>query len=242
MRRLIAVAALLMASSALAQMGPGSGDGSRGGGGPEGGRRGGGMGMHSGGPMMRSIKPIKREKLDKAVTGMFHQGDTNHDGLITLEELNAVFAARREVLIRARFERIDSDHNGTVSFGEFTAWQRQMGSAASSEDQLIAAPHGGPVSETIAPQTDDDAEGRALTMLIEPLSAMTIVSANVNYDAGMSLDELLAYERKRFDAADADKDGELSMDEMRSLRMSHEKRMPGRPGGDIFPCAAGDDC
>jgi len=167
------------------------------------------------------MKPLKRTSFDKAVTGMFRAADTNRDGTVTLDELRAVVAARRETIIRARFERIDADHDGSLSLSEFVAWQQHMGSAASSEDQRIID-RGGPVSETIEPDLGDKPGDRMLGMLIEPLSALAIVNANANYDAGVSLEELLAYEGKRFDAADTDGDGELSMDELRGP--------PGRPG------------
>jgi Ca2+-binding EF-hand superfamily protein len=174
------------------------------------------------------MKPIKREALDKAVTAMFRTADKNGDGLVTFEELKSVIEARRDARIKARFERIDSDHNGTISAAEFFAWQHDLGSVASSENQSVAD-IGGPVSETIAPDLDGDE--MALRRLIEPLSAMVIVNANTNYDNGVSLDELLAYERKKFDAADSDHDGTLTMEELRALEPRDRRGPEGGTGG-----------
>ncbi|MEN2709691.1 EF-hand domain-containing protein [Sphingomonas sp. NPDC092331] len=228
MRAAILGAALTLAAPAFAQMGPGGG-GFPGGGGPGGhGGRGGPPGGGPRGERPRMIKPIKRDQLDKAVTGMFRAADRNGDGLVTFEELKSVIEARRDARIKARFERIDTNHDGSISTAEFFAWQHDMGSLASSEHQPVAE-MGGPVPESIAPELDDDMEGMALRRLIEPLSAMVIVNANTNYDNGVSLDELLAYERKRFDAADADHDGVLSMEELRSLEP--RDRGPGGPRG-----------
>lgn len=222
-RAVLLGAALTLAAPALAQMGPGGG-GFPGGPGGRGGPPGGGPR----GERPRMIKPIRRDQLDKAVTGMFRAADRNGDGLVTFEELKSVIEARRDARIKARFERIDTNHDGTISAAEFFAWQHDMGSLASSEHQPVAE-MGGPVPESIAPELDDDMAGMALHRLIEPLSAMVIASANTNYDNGVSLDELFAYERKRFDAADTDHDGMLSMEELRNLEP--RDRGPGGPMG-----------
>lgn len=182
------------------------------------------------------MKPVKRDRLDKAVTEMFRIADRNGDGLVTFEELKSVIDARRDARIKARFERIDSDHNGSISTAEFFAWQHDMGSVASSEHQPVAE-IGGPVSESILPELDED--DRALRRLIEPLSAMVIVNANTNYDKGVSLDELLAYERRKFDAADSDHDGMLTMEELRALEP--RDRGPGGPGGPMGRPPRDDD-
>lgn len=229
-RALLLGAALTMAAPAFAQMGPGGG----GGGFPGGGGR--GLGGHGrggppGGPgdgRPKVMKPVKRDRLDKATTEMFRIADRNGDGLVTFEELKSVIDARRDARIKARFERIDSDHDGSISAAEFFAWQHDMGSVASSEHQPVAE-IGGPVSESIMPELDED--DRALRRLIEPLSAMVIVNANTNYDKGVSLDELLAYERRKFDAADSDHDGMLTMEELRALEP--RDRGPGGPGGPM---------
>ncbi|NYT42234.1 calcium-binding protein [Sphingomonas sp. R-74633] len=222
-------AALTLAMPALAQMGPGGGGpGSGGGGRGRGGPPGGGPG---GGERPRMMKPVKREKLDKAVTGMFRTADKNSDGLVTFEELKAVIEARRDARIKARFERIDTDHNGALSAAEFFAWQHDMGSVASAEHQPVAE-MGGPISESIAP--DLDVDDMALRRLIEPLTAMVIVNANTNYDNGVSLDELLAYERRKFDAADSDHDGSLTMEELRAAE-PRDRDGPGGPGGPGGP-------
>lgn len=179
------------------------------------------------------MKPLKREKLDKVATAMFRSADTDRDGIVTLDEIRAIFGARRDTLIRARFEKVDANHDSNISLAEFLAWQQQMGSAALSEDQPVAA-RSGPVGEAIHPDLDDG-DSPFLAMLIEPLSTMTITNANTNYDAGMSLEELLAYEHKRFDAADLNSDGELSMEEAREMTRRGEGQGFGGPRGPGGP-------
>ena len=78
----------------------------------------------------------------------------------------------------------------------------------------------GPVSEAIEPELGNGPDDRIMERLIEPLNATVLVGANVQYRAGITLDELLAYEHNRFDAADADHDGEVSSDEARAWENS----------------------
>lgn len=182
-----------------------------------------------GGPP-REMKPIKRAAFDKPVIAMFRTADSDKDGLVTLEELRAAIDARRDTLIRARFQRVDANHDGSLSLAEFLRWQQQMGSASLYEAQPITL-NGGPIPETITPELDDDMADQALRRLIEPLSATVIVNANSNYDRGLSLGELLVFERARFDAADTDDDGGLSMFELRNLESDKPGRGPGDPRG-----------
>ncbi|MEE4453485.1 EF-hand domain-containing protein [Novosphingobium resinovorum] len=233
---LIALATSAFAPHALAQ-GMGGMGGDMGGGGM-GGDMGGGGGDMGGGPPSggdgaprapRQPKPIKRERFDQVVTAMFREADTDRNGTVTLDELHAIVEARRAEIIRTRFARVDADHNGSISVAEFTAWQRDMGSAASQEGAAIGD-RDGPIAEAIMPDAGKDPEDRMLAALIEPLTGTVIAKANTNYDAGVSLEELLAYEGKLFEAADADHDGYLTMEELRP-KGKDGGRMRGGPGG-----------
>ncbi|WP_313434870.1 EF-hand domain-containing protein [Novosphingobium sp.] len=224
---------LLLQTPAHAQMGGGDmggmGGGGMGGGGM-GGPGGGGppKGGTGGGGKPRMPKPISRAHYDKIVTALFRDADSNRDGLVTLDEFHALVNARRDAAIKARFAKVDANGDGTISAAEFTVWQQQMGSVASDERGALGD-RSGQVLEVIAPDFGRDDDDRMLADLIEPISGTLIAKANTNYDAGVSLEELLAYEDARFDAADADKDGYLSMQELRPKNGGREG-MPGRGG------------
>lgn len=215
------------------------GMGGMGGGGMGGGGRGGGGGRHHGGEGggmggergFQPPKPIKRDRFDKLVTEMFRTADTNHDGIVTLAELHALVESRRLTIIQARFAQIDTNRDGAISPAEFMVWQMQLGAAA-AQDAAAAAERNGPVPEAIMPDPGNNREDRMIASLIDPLTGTVIGQANTDYDAGVSLPELLAYEGKRFEAADTDHDGYLSMQELRAAR-GHDGRRggPGRPGG-----------
>lgn len=210
----LVLSTVLIASAASAQLGPGGGSGSPGGG--RGGRGAVGFGgiapRGPGGP--RQVDPIKRSKFDKVVTAMFGEADANRDGAVMLDELQALIAAKRESLIRTRFQHVDRDKNGGIDFAEFSAWQTEMGSVALSEE--AAGGRTSRILSVIQPTLDKD--DRGLAQLIEPLGATVILEADANSNGALSLDELIAYEGKRFDAVDKDHDGEISPAELRAAR------------------------
>lgn len=221
----LALAACLIAGPALAQGMGGMGGGMRGGG--TGGGPGGGVDH---GPDMpvgprgpHDMKPISRKAFDAAVISMFRAADANHDGTVTLAEFNEVVTARRDAIIRNRFKSIDTNHNGQIDENEFIAWQRAMGSTALSDS--AATQYAEIIPNSIAPELGDGERDEALAIAVEPLNAVVIAAANTNYDAGMSLEELLAYEHARFDKADTDKDGTLSREEIDAMI----PRRGGRP-------------
>lgn len=225
------VAALPVA--AIAQGGPMGGGGrgggmggGMGGGGMGGGHRGGGMGRPQGGPPPQ-MKPIDRDKMDGPVTDMFRAADLDKDGIVTLDELRTVLGRKRAAIIATRFKAIDTNGDKLIDEKEFDAWQQSLGTVAASDDEARGA-GSGIVAETLPPDLGKSREDQMLRRIIEPLSATLLVSANTNYDKGMSLEELLAYEHQRFDNADTDKDGKLSAEEMRALAPKGGQRGGGR--------------
>jgi hypothetical protein len=211
-------AALLFPASAGAQQGPPGGDEPR---------------DYTGGPppmerqrRYQAPEPIARKDFDRAVEKLFRAGDTNRDGQITLAELNAAIDARKARIVAERFAAIDRDRNQSISMAEFTAWQNALGAAALDEGVSGGQPLGELVAEEVRIGFGDDGEGDMLGRMIDPLNSVVLVNANTDYDGGASLAELLAYEGRKFDALDANRDGWLTSDETQKL-------MPpeGAPGG-----------
>jgi hypothetical protein len=79
------------------------------------------------------------------------------------------------------------------------------------------------IPDSVGPVLGDKERDMALAMAIEPFNAVVIAKANLNYDTGVSVEELLAYEGARFDKADANHDTYLVREELDALR--------GGPGG-----------
>lgn len=230
---LILLPLLLLQTPAHAQMGGDMGGmggmGDMGGGGSPGDGHGGPPPGGGGGGRPREPKPISRAHYDKVVTAMFREADSDRNGIVTLDEFHAYIDVRRDAAIKARFAKVDANGDGNISMAEFTAWQKQMGSAATSEHAAFGD-RGDQIADTIGPDVGKDDDDRMLADLIEPISGTVIAKANTNYDAGVSLEELLAYEGAKFDAADTDKDGYLSMQELRPKGRRGPDGMPPRGG------------
>ncbi|MBY8827572.1 EF-hand domain-containing protein [Hephaestia mangrovi] len=216
----------------------------------------GGMGRHGprgGGHLMGgddarhgpSFKPIKRAHFDDVVTAIYRDLDTRHDNLVTMEEVNAVRAAQRDQAIRDRFVRIDTNHDKLIEPDEFLAWQRGQGDAV-AEGTGLGVNAGIAIADAVNLPGHDKGEDGIIRRIIGPVDGVVIAKANTNYDAGVSLDELLAYENARFDAIDTDHDGALSQEELRAAKLGGERggwrgRAGGGPGADAPPPAPDAD-
>lgn len=157
---------------------------------------------------------IRRDKFDEAVEKMFASADTDRSGTVALAELRAVIEARRDAAIRARFASVDANRDQSVSFAEFNQWQRGLGSAALS-DQAAAAASQAAVSDDIAAAPMSGPGGRVLARLVAPLNATMLLTADADHDGTASLPEIAAFEGRRFETADANKDGWVVEEELR---------------------------
>ncbi|MEO6388098.1 MAG: EF-hand domain-containing protein [Croceibacterium sp.] len=156
---------------------------------------------------------VKRSRFDNAVEKMFGTADTNRDGMVTLDELRAVIAGRKEVAITDRFGSIDTNRDRSLSYEEFATWQRSLGSLVLGSGATAAGT--GIVPEDIPPEISGGAGSQVLAQLITPLGTTVIASANTDHDAGASLAEVLAYEGRRFDAVDTNHDSWVTEGELR---------------------------
>ena len=102
----------------------------------------------------------------------------------------AISAAEAEAFATSRFDRLDSDHKGYLTLEAFEAPLRRAIDNA---------------SEARRPQLE-----RAL-----PRAEAAFKAINKAGDGHLTKDEFLADSRARFAAADTDKDGKLTLDELR---------------------------
>jgi len=113
--------------------------------------------------------------------------------LIDKDGDGAISAAEAEAFAASRFDRLDSDHKGYLTLDAFEAPLRRAIDRA---------------SEARRPQIE-----KALPRLEAAFKAI-----NKTGDGRLTKDEFLADSRARFAAADTDKDGKLSLDELRHAR------------------------
>jgi Ca2+-binding EF-hand superfamily protein len=110
--------------------------------------------------------------------------------LIDKDGDGAISAAEAEAFAASRFDRLDSDHKGYLTLEAFEAPLRRAIDNA---------------SEARRPQLE-----RAL-----PRAEAAFKAINKAGDGHLTKDEFLADSRARFAAADTDKDGKLTLDELR---------------------------
>jgi Ca2+-binding EF-hand superfamily protein len=96
-------------------------------------------------PQQNANQPhnISRAEYLKSVTQRFTDIDTNHDGVVTKQELAVAEAklaqqltAARDQKMRAEFSQLDTNHDGKLSLEEFMAAAPQV-RAAQTPDQII---------------------------------------------------------------------------------------------------------
>lgn len=185
-------------------------------------------GSPSGPRRPHDMKPIPIKAFDKAVESMFAAADANKDGMVTLAELNSVITARRNAVLHQRFVEIDTNRDGRIDEPEFIAWQSRKGGAAMADDRGEFAEI---VADSIGPDLGNGERNDALMIAVEPLNAVVIAKANTNYDAGITLDELMAYEHARFTKADTNQDLFLSREEVEAMIPDRSPHRDGPRGG-----------
>jgi Ca2+-binding EF-hand superfamily protein len=170
--------------------------------------------LTEGEPRQGPGEALRRDRFDETIERMFASADTDRNGTLTLAELRAVIEARKADAIRARFAAIDTDRNQSLSYAEFDGWQRGLGSVVLSNEGAAAASNT-IVAEDIGPEPMRGPGGQVLARLVAPLNATMLAAANTDMDGGATLAEIAAYEGRRFDTADANKDGWVTEEELR---------------------------
>jgi len=129
---------------------------------------------------------------------MFQRLDTNGDGQLD--------QADREARQKARFDRIDADGNGAISFAEFTAPREraQRGDRAERGQRM----------------TRQDGEGRRMGMrgMRGGHPGFFGKAGGEGGDRVVTQAEFVAAALERFDRLDANKDGVLTREEQKAAR------------------------
>ncbi len=175
------------------------------------------------------MKPVLLKEVEALARRNFEDGDVDRDGMVTAEEVRGAVQARKDAAILERFSRVDTDGDRSIAEAEFVAWQRSLGSAVLAEGANLVARFD-LIPETIPLVFKDEGNALVLSRLVEPLSVTLVTSANANYDAGVSSEELLAYHRRKFAALDLDANGALDREELRALIPEMDELPPDRGG------------
>ncbi len=156
-------------------------------------------------------RTMTRDEVVRHVRALFSRLDTNHDGFVTKDEVEALhgrmtmpmaLGKRRDMRGHgmdmgmsmadpaAMFDRLDANHDGVISRQEFIAAHSRM------REHRSAMMHG-------------NAMGMAEHMF---------EMSDLNHDGRVSLEEAQAAALARFDRADLNHDGKLTPEERREAR------------------------
>ena len=179
---------------------------------------------------------------------MFARLDTNRDGFITKDELNAV-EARREQKAEARaqrfdpsklFDRFDTNHDGQITAAELAAAHARRARATGSQPAQ-AGFHGlfaraDTNKDNVLTRAEFDAMGQQLKARMEHASVARggtatrmFDKADANRDGRVSLAEMQQAALARFDHVDLNHDGTVTPDERNQARqLFRSERKPRR--------------
>lgn len=145
-----------------------------------------------------------RAETEQRTAELFGRMDANGDGVLN--------QADREAARRQAFDTIDADKDGAISFAEFDArrdQRREAGAERRGPDRAGLGRRGGPGGTGLARAADTDNDG-------------TVTQG-----------EFTTAALARFDRADANGDGTISLEERREARQQTRHHMRrGRPARD----------
>ena len=177
---------------------------------------------------------LTRAQVIQRSDAAFARLDANHDGRFTREEAQARGEELREQMQTRMFERLDADHDGQISRDEFAQGRRHgPGMRGPGEHRAMAdggpdgPPPGGPGMRRF--RHGGPGMGRGMSMRM---------GARLFDEAGfVTAEQFRARALERFDRADANHDGTLTVDERRAVRgeMRRHRRMGPPPGGPDMP-------
>ena len=187
--------------------------------------------------MIMSDRVMTRDEVVKHVTDMFAKLDSNHDGYITREEMDAFHKKMEGAMAMAgdwqkrladhgimmgdrgaMFDRLDTNHDGNISRQEFMAGRSEV------RQERVMIMHGGPDGAAGAPGEP------GMRMRMHAMGGMGFGGrlfdmADTNHDGRVSLAEAQAAALAHFDKADANHDGKITPDERKQM---HAFRMERR--------------
>ena len=199
----------------------------------------------------RFAQPSTRAKVEARTAAMFARLDTNHDGFIARDELNAVEAHREQkAQMRAQrfdpskvFDRLDANHDGKITAAEVDAARSQR--AQSKNGQPAKAQATGFTGlfakadtnkDNVLTRAEFDAMGQQLKARMEHASVARGGTAvrmfdmeDSNKDGRVTLAEMQQAALARFDRVDLNHDGTITPQERQQARQLFKAQRQSKP-------------
>jgi len=158
------------------------------------------------GPDRGPAGDVTRQQVIAHTDEMFTRLDANHDGRVTGDEARASGERRRDEMRQHMFDRLDANHDGNISREEFAAGHER---------------HEGP-DRPGGPEGPGGPGG--------PEHHRGMYGGGMFGAEGVTLDQMRARALERFDRADANHDGTLTVAERQAARdRMHSGRDEARP-------------
>jgi hypothetical protein len=163
-------------------------------------------------------EPFRADRGSDPLATWFAAADRNHDGYLTLDEMQA--DADRF------FAVLDTNHDGEIDPDEMSHYENVVAPEISGGQFDMAA--NGPRHSSRAPRENETRQGASrfgLLDLPEP-----VASADTNFNRGVSLEEFRQAAAHRFVALDLDHRGKLALAGLESIRPAPGPT-PNKPEG-----------
>lgn len=176
--------------------------------------------------------PQTRAQAEAKVREHFTRLDSNGDAVVTRDELTAFADAARDKAMDARFAQMDADKNGSISRAEFDAGHAERRGMIMRRNEMAMAPvpPAPPQAGVMPPMPPKPPRmGRHMRMMAGPGGGL-MMFADGDRDGRITLKEATDAALARFDKADADHNGTLTVEERRAAREAMREIRRARPG------------
>ena len=184
--------------------------------------------------MVMSDRTMTRDEVVSHVDKLFAKLDTNRDGFVTKDEVEAVHQKMMAAMEKAgdfekhlgdrgvfigdrgaMFDRLDTNHDGNISREEFMAGKPQV------REERVMILRGGPDGAAGAPPMGGH-PGMEMGMRMHHMDGMGMGGhlfgmADANHDGRVSLAEARTAALAHFDKADLNHDGKITPDERQQM-------------------------
>lgn len=181
----------------------------------------------------RAAQPITRADIEARIAKVFARLDTNHDGVITESELNAIDSDREQKIQQRAanfdpskvFDRLDLNHDGKITVAE----------AQSARDQHAQGKPGQPAKASAAAFSGLFARADANKDNVITRAEFTALGEQIKGHMEQNATAVGGMATRFFARTDANKDKRVSLAEMQQIALAQFDRLDLNHDGTITP-------